>query len=118
MRFISTKVHGLLDYLVGLLLIASPWIFGFYSLSVATFLPIVLGAAALVYSLFTNYELGLIRILSVPTHLLLDILSGILLAVAPWVFGFDDVVFLPHLIFGTFEISAAFMTKNTPPGFS
>ena len=29
MRFIPTRAHGVLDYIVGLLLIASPWIFNF-----------------------------------------------------------------------------------------
>ena len=29
MRFISTRVHGILDYLMGPLLIASPWLFDF-----------------------------------------------------------------------------------------
>lgn len=29
MRFIPTRTHGLLDYVVGLLLIAAPWVFNF-----------------------------------------------------------------------------------------
>jgi len=29
MRFIPTKVHGILDYVVGVALIAAPWLFGF-----------------------------------------------------------------------------------------
>ena len=29
MRFIPTKVHGMIDYVAGLLLIVSPWLFGF-----------------------------------------------------------------------------------------
>lgn len=29
MRFIPTKIHGVLDYIAGLALIAAPWLFGF-----------------------------------------------------------------------------------------
>jgi len=114
MKFISTKIHGMLDYTVGVLLIVSPWLFGFYDQTAATYVPMALGAMALVYSMFTNYELGLIKLLPVPIHLLLDILSGIVLAASPWLFGFADIVSLPHLILGIFEIVAAFMTESAP----
>jgi hypothetical protein len=29
MRFIPTRIHGMMDYAMGLLLIAAPWLFGF-----------------------------------------------------------------------------------------
>jgi hypothetical protein len=29
MRFIPTRIHGFLDYAVGVLLIVVPWLFGF-----------------------------------------------------------------------------------------
>jgi hypothetical protein len=29
MRIISTRTHGVIDHLTGLLLIAAPWLFGF-----------------------------------------------------------------------------------------
>jgi hypothetical protein len=47
-------------------------------------------------------------------HLLLDIASGMLLAASPWLFGFADRVFLPHLVVGLFEIVAGLATRTTP----
>lgn len=114
MRFISTKAHGVLDYLMGILLIASPWLFDFARGGAETWVPVILGASALVYSLLTNYELGVFRTISMGTHLTLDLLSGIFLAASPWIFNFDEYVYLPHLILGIAEIGASLMTKRVP----
>lgn len=59
MKIISSKLHGLLDYGVALILIASPWIVGFANDGAQTFVPVVLGAVTIVYSLLTKYEVGL-----------------------------------------------------------
>lgn len=114
MRFISTKVHGVMDYLMGILLIASPWLFNFARGGAETWVPVILGTGAIIYSLLTNYELGISRMLSMRTHLTLDLLSGILLAVSPWLFGFSEYVFMPHLILGILEIGASLMTETVP----
>ena len=114
MRFISTKVHGILDYLVGILLIAAPWLFDFARGGAETWVPVVLGAGTIIYSLMTNYELGLSKSISMRTHLTLDLGSGILLAASPWLFGFSDYVYLPHLIVGLLEIGASLMTERVP----
>ena len=55
MRFIPTRFHAPLDYIVGVALIAAPWIFQFSSHTAATVVPIVLGIGLILYSLFTNY---------------------------------------------------------------
>src|SRR5690242_16254733 len=112
MRFIPTKVHGMLDYLVGVLLVASPWLFDFADNGAETWVPVILGAGAIIYSLMTDYELSLARTISMKTHLTLDLLSGILLAASPWIFGFADYVYLPHLVLGILEIGASLMTKT------
>lgn len=112
MKIISTKVHGVLDYMMGILLIASPWLFGFASNGWETWVPVILGASAILYSVMTNYELGLSDNFSMRTHLILDIVSGILLAASPWIFGFADLVYLPHLILGIAEIAAASLTTT------
>ncbi len=114
MRFIPTRVHGMLDYLTGALLIASPWLFGFATGGAEQWIPVVLGAGALLYSLFTNYELGVVRKIPMSAHLGLDAMSGALLAVSPWLFNFDERVYLPHLVLGLFEIGAALTTRTVP----
>src|SRR5688500_10692667 len=111
MRFIPTKAHGVLDYLVGALLIAAPWIFGFDRGGAETWVPVILGASAILYSLFTDYEMGVTRGISMRTHLTLDMLSGVILALSPWIFSFADYVYVPHLVLGIFEIGAALITR-------
>ena len=114
MRGIPTRIHGYLDYIVGALMIAAPWLFDFAAGGAETWIFVALGAAAIAYSLFTNYELGISRTISMRTHLLLDIASGILLAASPWLFGFADYIWAPHVFFGVFEILAASITKREP----
>lgn len=114
MRIIPTRVHGVLDYLVGIVLIAAPWVLDFDRGGAETWVPVILGVGAILYSLITNYELGVVKKLSMKTHLTLDVMSGVLLAASPWLFNFDEYVYLPHLIFGIVEILAGLMTKTHP----
>jgi hypothetical protein len=48
------------------------------------------------------------------THLMIDLMTGIFLAVSPWLFGFADEVYLPHLVLGILEVGAALFTKTEP----
>lgn len=114
MRFIPTNIHGVLDYLMGLLLIVAPWLFAFAAGGVETWLPVALGAGVILYSLFTDYELSLSKTLSMPAHLSLDGLGGALLAISPWLFGFSDLIYWPHLVLGLLEIGASLMTETAP----
>ncbi len=114
MRFMSTFLHGIGDYVGSILLIASPFLFGFATGGIEQWLPIVLGIIVFIYSLFTRFELGLIKVIPMRIHLVLDGLGGLLLAVSPWLFGFAGTVFLPHLIFGLLEIGASLTTKTEP----
>lgn len=114
MRFISTRVHGVLDYLMGIVLIAAPWMLGFADNSAATWVPVLLGIGVIVYSLFTDYEMGAFRAISMRGHLWLDALSGIFLAASPWLFGFSDYVSTPHVVLGVAEFLAAICTRTIP----
>ena len=116
MRFIPTKLHAPLDYIVGAGLIAAPWIFQFSDVTAATVLSIVLGIGLIAYSLFTNYELGVWKVAPMAVHNLIDILAGGLLAVSPWLFGYADEganVWLPLVVVGLAAVFLGLTTKQT-----
>jgi uncharacterized membrane protein len=112
MKFISSRIHGLMDYALGVVLIISPWLFGFGQAGWESWIPIALGIILILYSAMTDYEYSLTRQISMKTHLVLDGVSGVFLAVSPWLFNFSEVVFLPHLILGILEIGAALATHT------
>jgi hypothetical protein len=115
MRFIPTKFHAPLDYIVGVALIAAPWIFQFSEHTAATVIPIVLGIGLIAYSLVTNYELGVWKVAPMAVHNLGDIAAGTLLAASPWLFGFADEsanVWAPHLVVGLAAIFLGVTTKQ------
>jgi hypothetical protein len=114
MKPIDTKTHGYLDYIMGIFLIAAPFLFNLNVDGIESRILYIVGAMALVYSLLTRYELGLIKVIPMNIHLILDIISGLLLAASPWIFGFADIVYAPHLILGIIEISAALLTNSKP----
>lgn len=113
---IPTRVHGMLDYALGALLIGLPWLLGFGRGGPETWVPVALGAGVIVYSLCTDYELGVVRKLSMPAHLWMDALGAVLLMVSPWVLGFDLEVWIPHVAIGAFELLTSVIT-NTVPGY-
>lgn len=109
---ISSKIHAILDYTVGILLIAAPWLLGFADNTAATIIPVILGASTVIYSLFTNYEYSLVRLLPYKIHLMIDFMAGLLLLASPWLFGFNDRIYFPHVILGVFEIIAVILSRK------
>ena len=113
MRFMSRKSHAVLDYIMGILLIVAPWLFGFSAFEAARWCSVAVGVLIILMSLITDYEGGTKKIISMGTHLNMDVLAGIFLAISPWLFGFNELVYLPHLIFGILEIGAGLFTVRT-----
>lgn len=109
---ISTRTHGVIDYVVGVLLILAPYILGFANGGAAQWVPMLLGASIIVYSLITRYEMGVAPVIALPVHLCLDAAGGILLLASPWLFGFADLIWWPHVLVGVAEIGVAMMTNR------
>jgi drug/metabolite transporter (DMT)-like permease len=113
MRFIPTKFHAPLDYIVGVALIAAPWIFQFSDVTAAAVVSIVLGLGLIAYSLLTDYELGVWKVAPMAVHNLIDVVAGAFLAASPWIFGFADEsanVWMPYVVVG---LAAIFLGLTT-----
>lgn len=114
MRFIPTRFHGILDYIVGLVLILAPWIFGFSDNSYATWTIVIAGIAVLGQTIFTDFEVGMVKKIPMQSHLMMDFGLGVILALSPWMFGFAEDVYMPHLIAGIIAIMASLTTHRVP----
>jgi len=119
MRIIPTRMHGMMDYVIGVVIVASPWIFGFADeSSTAKWTFVVIGVVLLATSLMTNYELGLMKLVPMHVHLWADAIAGIVLALSPWIFGYADDAgsnaWLPALAIGLLELGTAGMSDPWP----
>lgn len=105
-RFVPTWLHAYFDYIGGIGLLAAPFVFGFFSGGgPAVIIPMVLGVGLILYSLLTNYELGIPGVKFIPMwmHLIFDFIAAAFLALSPFLFGFVNRtpnVWLPHLVAG------------------
>ena len=114
MRFIPTQAHGWIDYVLGVILVISPWLLGFAAGGPDTWVTLVLGLAVIAYSLLTDYELGAAKLIPMNVHLGIDIAVGIVLLVSPWLFNFAALVWIPHVILGILLIAAGVFTETRP----
>lgn len=112
MKRISSRAHGILDYVVGVLLILAPFLFGFADNPAARNVAWIVGAGSILYSLITAYELSIAKVIPYRIHLGLDIGAGAFLALSPWLFGFADRIVWPHLTVGLLEIGVALMSRS------
>jgi len=100
MKFISPKIHGIIDYLVVIFLLASPSIFGFTGL-LATF-TYALAIVHLLLTILTDYNVGLIKVIPFTFHGTIEFIVGVaLIAIAYTLFKDNAAGKLFYVIFGT-----------------
>ena len=118
MRIISTRIHGIIDLLVSGALIFTPFIFGFASVGgAAVVIPIILGIVLVFYSELTDDEEGILRVISMPFHMMLDIVLAAGLMLSPYLFNFVDQplnVWLPHVVIGIILMVVTLLTNTVP----
>lgn len=114
MRFIPTLLHGVADYIVGILVIGLPFFLGLHD-APRTIL-VVLGVIVVLYSLATDYELGAVRFLRIRFHLLLDALFGVAMLASPWLFDFPVNSHWPVYVIGVLALALTMTTQIRAEG--
>ncbi|MBB6510616.1 hypothetical protein F4695_004007 [Rhizobium soli] len=114
MRVVPTLFHGIVDYLVGILVIALPF---FLELTGGPrVVLVILGVAVILYSFLTDYELGAVRFLRIRFHLLLDALFGISMLISPWLFDVPADRRWPVYLVGALALVLAMITQIRAEG--
>jgi hypothetical protein len=114
MRFIPTTAHGLADYIVSLIVMGLPFYFGWTGAGRVTF--VTLGILLICYSLLTDYEFGLIRVLRIRFHLLLDALFGLAMLAAPTLLDLPNDSRIPVYVIGILSLFLSLTTKIRAQG--
>ena len=114
-RVIPTKVHGVTDYATGaLLLAASTGLRGTPSR-----MALAVGSSVLAQSVFTDYELGAVRVIPMRAHLALDVVTGLALAGSAFAPPGDGATGVASrvvpVVAGLGEVLTALMTSTEPP---
>lgn len=112
MKVLKPLPHAVLDYAWAGTMMAAPWLFGFRKNRAATVNAVGSGAAILGLSLMTRYPLGAVKLVSFPTHGVIETIAGAAVAAAPWLMGFsrDDRARWTHLAGGLGTLAVVAMT--------
>jgi len=101
MRIISKQIHAYLDYPVAIALIALPFLLGLGSSNpLAAQLSVITGIAALILTILTDHQTGLIKLVSYKLHLAVDFLVGITFITLPFILGFSGIDLIFYLVNG------------------
>lgn len=115
MKPISTRLHGIMDYLTAALLIVLPFILR-WDEDLSGSILMMAGIGMLLVSLCTRYELGAMKAIPMPVHLGIDFMMGLLLIAAPFLFISQDTMTktVLFIVLGVSEIAAALLTQHEP----
>jgi hypothetical protein len=104
--------HGLLEYGLAVLFIASSSLFSFDS-DGAKVLSVLIGAMLLVIGGLTDTPTALVRRLPLDSHIVLDYVLGLFAVASPFVFGFtdDNAALAFFLIAGIGHVLLTVMTR-------
>jgi hypothetical protein len=116
MAVISTRVHGAGDYATGVGLLAAPTLLRIDDGLAAGALRGA-GGAILGLSALSDHELGLLRKVPMPVHLIVDAAAGGLLAAGAFGLrrrGGGVASWLPHAVVGVAQVGVAALTARRP----
>ena len=92
MKLVTKQIHAYLDYPVAFALIGFPFLLGLGASNPLAFtLSVVTGVAALILTILTDHQTGIIRVIPYRIHLIVDFLVGLVFVLAPFIFSFEGL---------------------------
>jgi hypothetical protein len=95
---VSARVHGVLDYATVAAFLNAPMVFGFHGTPAA--IAYWLAGIHLLMTGCTDFPVGLFRWIPFKVHGVIELLAGIFLLAAPWLFGFAQEVAARNFFLG------------------
>ena len=83
---ISARIHGVLDYATVAALLNAPMVFGFHGTPAA--IVYWLAGIHLLMTGCTDFPLGFFKFIPFKIHGAIELVAGVFLVVAPWIYGF------------------------------
>lgn len=116
MKLLSSKTHTIIGLAVGAALLVAPWLFMFAEVGgAAVTVPLVIGVFIILNELITTSPASPLKLVPMKVHIMLDVLTGLVLAASPWLFGFADEpanAWVPHLVVGLMVVGYALVTRT------
>jgi hypothetical protein len=117
MRVVPAKVHGAIDYGMAPALALAPEIFRMKDGKSASLPPRIAGVTGALAAALSDQELAARRLVPMKAHLVLDAVTGVGVAAAPWIGGSAKKGarhWLPHALVGAEALALALTTRTKP----
>lgn len=113
MKFVTKKMHAFIDYPVAISLIILPFLLGLgESSEIALYASVITGVAALLLTLVTDHETGVLKLVSYKLHLIVDFAVGFTFLVLPFALDFHGLDFVYYLANGAAVLMVVGMHKE------
>jgi len=112
---VPPELHGLLDYVLGAVLVLAPFVLGFDS-DAATTVSVVAGIAELAVAVCTDWSRGIVKLIPPAVHGVIDHIFTVALIAAPFIFGFtdDDTATVFFVVLGIGGLLLVLATRFVP----
>jgi hypothetical protein len=106
----------MIEPLMAVLIIVSPWLFSFSDVSDAKTICIIVGIVMLLAGAMTQWRYSLVKLIPLRTHFMTDLLIAAVLILTPFIFGFSDEGGATRfmIIVGVLEAITALSTRWDP----
>ena len=114
---ISLALHAKIDLAVLTFVLVSPWLFGFTEHKGATIMAVCAFVVGMSLNVVTDYPAGLLKLVPMKLHKMIEMTTPPMTLVVPWVFFADAGAFpLVMTAAGLVVIANGLLTRPAPAG--